>query len=432
VGEERDPELRLVVDGRDELGQIAEAYNTTMGMIEELLKKVVLASVSISTHVVAQGDHMATTVAGTRRQNMETDQVATAMTEMTATVQEVAQNATHAAEAAGVANQEASSASQEMQGTLQRMQQIQQQVGESAQVINSVKEATGEIGSVLEVISTISDQTNLLALNAAIEAARAGEQGRGFAVVADEVRGLASRTKVSTEEIRGVIGRLQASAQQAVVSMDEVRGVADKGSRQATSAGDALQQIGGQVAEISAMMQQIATAAEEQTQVSGEMDRNIIAISEVANETQQYAEATQQATDQISSSVEQLRQDATSFRITDATIQLEQAKAAHLSWRGRLRGFLDGKTTITHEQAVSHHDCVLGQWYYSEGLALHGQLPQMQAMEAPHQQLHELIREIIELKGNGQHSQAEILFEQVGPLSGQIVALIDEVQQQVA
>jgi len=215
-----------------------------------------------------------------QRQQQETDKVATAINEMTATVQEVARHASEAANSAEKADEQAEQGKAVVATTIEVIKALAERVEQAAQTIESLNTNSEEIGVVLEVIKGIADQTNLLALNAAIEAARAGEQGRGFAVVADEVRTLASRTQKSTEEIHHMIERLQHGARNAVKVMAEGREQAQNGVEQATRAGESLAQITFAITTINDMNTQIATAAEQQSAVAEEINRNVVAISD--------------------------------------------------------------------------------------------------------------------------------------------------------
>ncbi|MDD4862908.1 MAG: methyl-accepting chemotaxis protein [Alishewanella agri] len=186
-----------------------------------------------------------------------------------------------------------------MQHTLKTIEALAQEVENSAQVISRLSEDSTQIGSVLDVIRGIAEQTNLLALNAAIEAARAGEQGRGFAVVADEVRTLASRTQASTLEIQSMIERLQTDASNAVKAMQQGQVQAQQGLSQAAQAENALQTISQSVTRINDMNIQIATAAEEQSSVAEEINRNIVNISQSADATAEGAKQTASAGDEL-------------------------------------------------------------------------------------------------------------------------------------
>ncbi len=276
---------RLDAKGSDEISQLARAFNLFVDKIRDTIAQVTGATSQLAA-AAEEMSHISTdTSNGVQRQRSETEQVATAMNEMTATVQEVARNAESAAEAARGADEESSRGQQVVSESVASIDTLAGEVEHAAGVIQRVEQDTESIGTVLEVIQGIAEQTNLLALNAAIEAARAGEQGRGFAVVADEVRSLASRTQSSTQEIKEMIERLQANAQDAVSVMEGGREKARTSVDFASKAGEALERITGAVNAIATMNNQIAEAARQQGEVSEEINRNVVNISQVAEET---------------------------------------------------------------------------------------------------------------------------------------------------
>ncbi|WP_371850864.1 methyl-accepting chemotaxis protein [Pseudomonas sp. 21C1] len=228
------------------------------------------------------------------RQRHETDQVATAINEMSAAAQEVAQSAQGAAEAARKTDEEGQAAKRVVDGSIERIHALVEDIRSSGVSLDSLQQDVSSIVSVLDVIRSIAEQTNLLALNAAIEAARAGEAGRGFAVVADEVRALASRTQQSTQEIQGMIDRLQKGTQQSVSAMRQSSDAGELTSEQANRAGASLDTIAQLITTINAMNAQIASAAEEQTAVAEEINRSVhqiaVAVDSVADETEQGAQ----------------------------------------------------------------------------------------------------------------------------------------------
>ncbi|WP_375708251.1 methyl-accepting chemotaxis protein [Pseudomonas sp. SCT] len=233
----------------------------------------------------------AQTSAGVQTQRVETEQVATAMHEMAATVQEVARNAEQASIAARQADQQARQGDRVVQDAVGQIGNLASEVDQSAHAIEALHAESGRIGSVLEVIRAVAEQTNLLALNAAIEAARAGEQGRGFAVVADEVRALARRTHDSTEEIEGLIANLQRVAQQAVEQMQSSRSLTQRTVDLANEAGVALGRITESVSTIEQMNQQIAAAAEQQSAVAENISESVTRVRDIGD---QSASATEQ------------------------------------------------------------------------------------------------------------------------------------------
>ncbi|WP_422606945.1 methyl-accepting chemotaxis protein [Pseudomonas sp.] len=235
------------------------------------------------------------------RQRHETDQVATAINEMSAAAQEVAKSAQNAAVAAQQTDEEGQSAKRVVAGSIKQIHALVDDIRSSGVSLDSLQQDVTSIVGVLGVIRSIAEQTNLLALNAAIEAARAGEAGRGFAVVADEVRALASRTQISTQEIQGMIDRLQAGTQQAVEAMRRSSEAGDGTSQQANQAGASLDAMAELIATINSMNAQIASAAEEQTAVAEEINRSVhqiaVAVDSVADETQLGAQTSRSLAD---------------------------------------------------------------------------------------------------------------------------------------
>jgi methyl-accepting chemotaxis protein len=301
--------------GKDELGRVALAFNRMAerfhGMVQQLSGATSqLAAAAEETSAVTEQ-----TSAGIRQQQSETEQVATAMNEMTATVQEVAHSAASAADAAHKADDEATSGKQVVNRTIDVIDSLANEVEKAAGVIHQLEQDSDKIGTVLDVIRGIAEQTNLLALNAAIEAARAGEQGRGFAVVADEVRTLASRTQQSTAEIQGMIEKLQTGAANAVKVMETSRNQAQAGVEQVAQAGVSLDSITRAVGTINDLNAQIASAAEEQSSVAEEINRNIVNISQVAEQTNQGAQQTAAASEELARLAEQLQGLVGQFRI---------------------------------------------------------------------------------------------------------------------
>ncbi len=318
-----------------------------------------------------------------------------------------------------------------MQHTVSSIDEVAELVEHSSGVISELANDSREVSQILLVITNIAEQTNLLALNAAIEAARAGEQGRGFAVVADEVRSLAQRTQESIEQIREIIERLEQGTSSAVDAMARSRDAAEKTAGDAHQTREVLEQIVAAVGVIVDMNTQIATAAEEQSQVAQDMDRNILSISNETRRTADYAEQTVDATDHITGHIHALMEELARFKTNVEGVDLGAAKSAHLSWKVRLRGYLDGKSSLTLQEAVSHRDCAFGKWYYSEGLQRYARIPEMQEIEAPHEELHALVKQAIELKEAGDVEAAEALYDRVSSISARIVDRLNTIEDRI-
>ncbi|MDY7562953.1 methyl-accepting chemotaxis protein [Pseudomonas sp. CCC3.2] len=275
----------LQVERRDELGQLQSSIQQmTLGLralvggISEGVTKIANAAEQLSTVTKK-------TNAGVDSQKLETDQVATAMHEMTATVQEVARNAEEASEAAVAADQQAREGDRVVNEAIAQIELLAGEVGNSTEAMGELKRESDKIGSVLDVIKAVAQQTNLLALNAAIEAARAGEAGRGFAVVADEVRSLAQRTQKSTEEIEELIISLQTGTRQVATIMDKSRELTVSSVELTRRAGSSLGNITRTVSAIQSMNLQIAAAAEQQSATAEEINRSVLNVRDVSDQT---------------------------------------------------------------------------------------------------------------------------------------------------
>jgi methyl-accepting chemotaxis protein len=276
---------RLDSTAKDEFGELASSFNAYVESLQRIIQEATRASMQMSTAAEELSVVTNESQRGGQQQQSEIDQVATAMNEMSATVQEVARNAAVAAEAARKANGEASNGQKVVSETVNAINEVAAEVESATAVIHKLNADSNQIGTVLDVIRGIAEQTNLLALNAAIEAARAGEQGRGFAVVADEVRTLATRTQDSTREIQKMIEGLQVGTRNAVQVMEQGRSKAQTSVQQAAGAGESLSSITGVVGTISDMNAQIASAAEQQGAVAEEINRNIVNISQITGQT---------------------------------------------------------------------------------------------------------------------------------------------------
>ncbi len=252
---------------------------------------------------------------GAQQQQDEVSQVATAVNEMSATAQEVARNAEQAAEATREADEQGSNAKVVTVEAMCAIDNLAANVSDATGVINELESESENIGQVLEVINGIAEQTNLLALNAAIEAARAGEQGRGFAVVADEVRTLATRTQSSTEEISAMIDRLQHGTRKAVTVMQKGKEQANEGVEQTEKAAEALAEISGAVSTINTMVTQIASAAGEQSNVADSINQNVVNITQVSEMAAEGVHQTSSTSDELAELASQLRQTLSGFKL---------------------------------------------------------------------------------------------------------------------
>ncbi|UXY54017.1 methyl-accepting chemotaxis protein [Pseudomonas tohonis] len=310
-----DMTVNFRAQSRDELGELGQVFNGTVAKIHDLIELVGQTVVEVERQAGRVQDVSEESNQAVAGQRSQIEQVATAMNEMSATAQEVARSAAAAVNSAHSVNEETVSGRALVESQLGSIERLAREIEQSVNVINQLASDSASISRVLEVIKGIAEQTNLLALNAAIEAARAGEQGRGFAVVADEVRTLAKRTQQSTEEIEQMIAKLQGGVGAAVKAMNTSHQMADGTVNQSGRVQQALENILGAVGMIVDQNQQIAAAAEQQTAVAHDIDQNIVEINSAGERTAQGASQTEQASRQLSEQVAQLKQLIGAFRV---------------------------------------------------------------------------------------------------------------------
>ncbi|KTC39853.1 methyl-accepting chemotaxis protein [Pseudomonas sp. L5B5] len=300
---------------RDELGVLQQGIARMGVTLRELIGGIRDGVTQIASAAEELSAVTEETSAGVNSQKVETDQVATAMHEMTATVQEVARNAEEASQAAAAADGEAREGDKVVAQAIEQIERLASEVVRSTDAMSVLQQESDKIGSVMDVIKAVAEQTNLLALNAAIEAARAGEAGRGFAVVADEVRALAQRTQKSTEEIEELVAGLQNGTQQVATVMHNSRVLTDSSVDLTRKAGASLENITRTVSNIQSMNQQIAAAAEQQSAVAEEISRSIINVRDVSEQTAAASEETAASSVELARLGGQLQMMVSHFRV---------------------------------------------------------------------------------------------------------------------
>lgn len=316
IADDSDLTLRLEVTGTDELAGTSRALNNMLEKMAGLVQRLAGA-----TSEVASASEEMSAISGQTRQSIaaqaeQTDQVATAMNQMSAASQDVARSANEAQSAARNAEELAEEGRHKGQSNRERLDALSAEVAHVAGAIRGLADQSQSIGRVILVINEIAEQTNLLALNAAIEAARAGEQGRGFAVVADEVRSLARRTQESTEEIEGLVGALQKESSQAVEAMESGQREVELSRDQVIEVADILERIGGAIEHISGMGAQIASASEEQSVAAEQVSGSLTHIVEVTDQTRTGAEHTAKGSEDLARLAAELQSLVAEFRIS--------------------------------------------------------------------------------------------------------------------
>lgn len=315
VSETKDLSIEVASTNKDELAEMANVFNLMIRSFKNLIVEVnhSVDTVNEATQNLSENIHKANE--GVDTQIQQTDLVATAVTEMVATVDEIANNTHEAANKAETTHHNAEKGKSGVDSTIAQIDQLSNTLLESENVVQELAKDSDTIGSVLDVIRGIAEQTNLLALNAAIEAARAGEQGRGFAVVADEVRTLASRTQDSTQEIEGIISSLQSRTKDIVSHMAACRQQGQESADQASSAGEMLEEITQDVSTIMEMNTAIATAIQEQSTVASEVNEHVVMIRDVAEQSGQAAFQNAEMSEELSQQAEVLDKEVNQFNV---------------------------------------------------------------------------------------------------------------------
>lgn len=315
IAQSNDLTIEVDMSGGDELSEMATVFNHMLTNFRSLIVEVNHSVTTLNTATGNLAENIYNANEGVETQMQQTDLVATAVTEMVATVDEIATNTREAAHKAELTNSNAGKGKEGVEQTINQISQLSDKLLDSENVVKELEKESVTIASVLGVIRGIAEQTNLLALNAAIEAARAGEQGRGFAVVADEVRTLASRTQDSTQEIETIIGLLQKRTQEIVTLMAQCRSQGEESAEQASSAGAMLDEITQDVALIMDMNSAIATAIQEQSTVASEVNQHVVMIRDVTEQSGDSAKQNEQMSEELSQQAQVLTTEVSRFTV---------------------------------------------------------------------------------------------------------------------
>jgi methyl-accepting chemotaxis protein len=430
-------DLKVRIDYRDgdEIGVAAQAMNEMVRSLNNMLNEILRESQGIILAAESAMTKVAEVAEGAKKQSGWTHQIAVSAEELSQTITDIAKNTSIAADSSVEAMGIVANGKEIADEAISIVNRVYTSASNVATMVERLNKRVGEIGDIVTVIKDIADQTNLLALNAAIEAARAGEQGRGFAVVADEVRKLAERTIKATLEISETINSVQVESDQTTKSVESEFNEVIKARECMRQVGESLNRIVESIQKVSDQTTRIATAVEEQSAASEEVAKNIEGIATIASNVEKMSGDIRREMLRLIEIARKSSKHVARFKtIENEHMILDMAKIDHQIWENRVayyvKGFLkDGG--LDAAKLSDYTSCKLGRWYYGDGKKMYGNLPSLNAIEDPHRRLHHLQKEAISAYKKGDKEKVERLYKEMEGELHKLVSLIDRLRGEI-